>query len=221
MTPIDYHNPNDPWMHDPYKGLTDEERIGAGCFNIVLMMIGALVALMLCAIFTGCSSPRTITNTSDHRVNDKLERIDSLLTSRTVIQQDSAWRESVMRQFQSIREKSDTSRTTVVDTAGNVIREKIIINNIRETNSETDRTEREVLKTRIERLDSTISKMIEHQEHTDSLLQSKETIKEVPAKLTWWQQLRIHLGGITFWLLMVALVWFIGGKLQFIRKFLP
>ena len=221
MTPIDYHNPNDPWMHDPYKGLTDEERIGAGCFNVVLMMIGALVALMLCAIFTGCSSPRTVTNTSDHRVNEKLERIDSLLTSRTIIQQDSVWRESVMRQFQSIREKSDTNRTTVVDTAGNIIREKIIINNIRETNSETDRTEREVLKNRIERLDSTISKMIDRQEHTDSLLQSKENIKEVPAKLSWWQNLRIWVGNIVLILLMAALAWFIGGKLQFIRKFLP
>lgn len=221
MTPIDYHNPNDPWMHDPYKGLTDEERIGAGCFHIVLMMIGALTALILCAIFTGCSSPRTITNTSDHRLDDRLERIDSLLTNRTVIQQDSVWRESVMRQFQSIRERSDTNRTTVVDTAGNVIREKIIINNIRETNSETDKYEREVLKNRIERLDSTVNLMRSQLSHTDSLLQSKETINEVPAKLTWWQQLRIHLGGITFWLLMVALVWFIRGKLQFIRKFLP
>ena len=221
MTPIDYHNPNDPWMHDPYKGLTDEERIGEGCFNIILMMIGALVAMILCAMFTGCSSPRTVTNTSDHRINDKLERIDSLLTNRTVIQQDSIWRESVMRQFQSIHEKSDTNRITVVDTAGNIIREKIIINNIRETNSETDRTEREVLIRRLEKMDSTISKMIDRQEHTDSLLQSKETVKEVPAKLTWWQQLRIHLGGITFWLLMAALAWFIGSKLQFIRKFLP
>lgn len=221
MTPIDYNNPNDPWMHDPYKGLTDEERIGAGCFHIVLWMIGALVSLISCAMFTGCSSPRTVTNTSDHRVNDKLERIDSLLTNRTVIQQDSAWRESVMRQFQSIRERSDTNRTTVVDTAGNVIREKIIINNIRETNSETDKYEREVMKNRIERLDSTVNLMRSQLSHTDSLLQSKETIKEVPAKLSWWQQLRIHLGGITFCLLMVALVWFIGGKLQFIRKFLP
>ena len=221
MTPIDYNNPNDPWMHDPYKGLTDEERIGAGCFHIVLWMIGALVALICCAIFTGCSSPRTITNASDHRVNDKLERIDSLLTNRTIIQQDSVWRESVMRQFQSIRERSDTNRTTVVDTAGNIIREKIIINNIRETNSETDKYEREVLKNRIERLDSTVNLMRSQLSHTDSLLQSKETVKEVPAKLTWWQQLRIHLGGITFWLLMVALVWFIGCKLQFIRKFLP
>ena len=208
-------------MHDPYKGLTDEERIGAGCFNVVLMMIGALTALIVCAMFTGCSSPRTITNTSDHRIDDRLERIDSLLTNRTVIQQDSAWRESVMRQFQSIRERSDTNRTTVVDTAGNIIREKIIINNIRETNSETDRTEREVLIRRLEKMDSTISKMIDHQEHTDSLLQSKENIKEVPAKLSWWQNLRIWVGNIVLILLMAALAWFIGGKLQFIRKFLP
>ena len=126
-----------------------------------------------------------------------------------------------MRQFQSIREKSDTNRTTVVDTAGNVIREKIIINNIRETNNETERTEREVLKRRIEKMDSTISKMIDHQEHTDSLLQSKENIKEVPAKLSWWQNLRIWVGNIVLILLMAALAWFIGGKLQFIRKFLP
>lgn len=38
----------------------------------------------------------------------------------------------------------------------------------------------------------------------DSVPYPVEVPVEVPAKLTWWQELRIHLGGICFWLLVLA-----------------
>lgn len=163
-------------------------------------------------MFGSCGSTTTVTSTEQHHVSDMMNRIDSLISSRSVIRQDSAWRESVMRQFQSIREKSDTSRTTVVDTAGNVIREKIIINNVRETTSERERLEREVLMHRMEKMDSTMSKMIDHQKHTDSLLQAKQTVKEVPAKLSWWQQTRLHLANIMLYLALGYAIWWIFQK---------
>ena len=163
-------------------------------------------------MFGSCGSTTTVTSTEQHHVIDMMNRIDSLISSRIVIRQDSAWRESVMRQFQSIREKSDTSRTTVVDTAGNIIREKIIINNVRETTSESERLEREVLHHRLEKMDSTMSKMIDHQKHTDSLLQAKQTVKEVPAKLSWWQQTRLHLANIMLYLALGYAIWWLFQK---------
>ena len=39
-----------------------------------------------------------------------------------------------------------------------------------------------------------------------------ETIKEVPAKLTWWQQTRLHLANIVLWLLALLAVIYVGKK---------
>lgn len=39
---------------------------------------------------------------------------------------------------------------------------------------------------------------------TDSIPYPVEVPVEVPAQLTWWQHLRIHLGGFTCWLLILA-----------------
>jgi hypothetical protein len=66
--------------------------------------------------------------------------------------------------------------------------------------------------------------------HTDTIYQSKrdsisypvEVTKEVPAELTWWQQTRIHIGGIVFWLLLFVACWYIGGLIRKVKKkYLP
>lgn len=56
--------------------------------------------------------------------------------------------------------------------------------------------------------------------HTDTIYQSKrdsipypvEVTKEVPAKLTWWQQTRLHLANIVLWLLVLLAIIYIGKK---------
>ena len=55
---------------------------------------------------------------------------------------------------------------------------------------------------------------------TDTIYQSKrdsipypvEVVKEVPAKLTWWQQTRLHLANIVLWLLALLAVIYVGKK---------
>ena len=155
-----------------------------------------------------------------------MDRMDSLLRVRTVVEQDSTWRETILRQFQSIRERSDTSHTVVVDTAGKVIKETLIINNVRETTSESDRQEREMLMHRLDVQDSTINLMRQQISHTDSLLQQRQetTVKEVEKPLTWWQQARLHLANVILIALAVlAAVWMIRKKtwwLNLLRKIL-
>lgn len=159
----------------------------------------SLILLALLVLLTACTTVRESSSSVDrHAVQDLMSRIDSMSRVRTVTHQDSAWHESVMRQFQSIRERSDTSHSVTLNASGDTIRERIIINNVRESTSETDRLEREVLMQRIESMDSTISLMRQQQSHTDSLLQQRDTVreKEVPARLSWWQQLRLWLGNI-------------------------
>ena len=163
-----------------------------------------------------CASTRTSESSSfEHHVSEMLDRVDSLVRTKTVVQQDSAWRETILKQFQSIREKSDTSHTFVVDTAGRVIKETLVINNVRETTSETDRQEIQMLSHRLETMDSTMNLMREQLERSDSLLRAKETVieKKVPADLSWWQQARIWLGNLVLVALLVAAaIWAIKKK---------
>lgn len=63
MTPIDYNNPNDPWRHngyDPYKGLSDDERMKAGCFQAVSIVGTIIVALLICALFGSCTTTKYV-----------------------------------------------------------------------------------------------------------------------------------------------------------------
>lgn len=171
-----------------------------GIFTAVAVFVIFLAMLAL----GSCSSPRKVSSSTESRsVADMVDRLDSLMSLKTVVRQDSAWRESVMRQFQSILEKSDTSRSVTLSAAGDTIRERIVINNVRETTSETDRREREVLMRRIESMDSTIGLMRLQISHSDSLLQASRTTVEVPDRLTWWQQARLHLANILLYALLI------------------
>lgn len=164
-----------------------------------------ILPLLAVVLLAGC---RTVKETSitDHRLTERLESIDSLVRRSLVVSQDSTWRESVRREFQSIREHSDTSHTVVVDTAGQVIRERLIINNYRETASETSSQEREVLISRLTVLDSTVQAQTALIHRLDSTVQTERREVEVPARLSLLQRLRLHTGDAA--LIMFAL--FIG-----------
>lgn len=54
-----YTNPNDYWLnngYDPYKGLSDEERMKAGCLQIISIVVMMMVGLLLCALLGSCKS---------------------------------------------------------------------------------------------------------------------------------------------------------------------
>lgn len=53
---MEYNNPNDPWMYDPYKGLDDDERMKAGCLQLVSYLIMIFIGLLLCALLGSCKS---------------------------------------------------------------------------------------------------------------------------------------------------------------------
>lgn len=169
------------------------------------------------SIFVACRTQREVSSSVDsRRVETMIDRMDSLMRLKTVKESDSLWRETILRQFQSIREKSDTSRTQVVDSAGRVVREKIIINNVRETTSETDRREFQKLTHRLESMDSTMRVMQRQLSRSDSLLQQRDTVREreVPARLSWWQQARLWLGNVCLVVVLIgAVVWLLRKRL--------
>lgn len=51
-----------------------------------------------------------------------------------------------------------------------------------------------------------------YQSKRDSIPYPVEVVKEVPAKLTWWQQTRLHLANIVLWLLALLAVIYVGKK---------
>ena len=65
-------------------------------------------------------------------------------------------------------------------------------------------------------LERQLQQLSEHHTDTvheiDSIPYPVEVIKEVPAKLTWWQQTRIHLSNILLYLLLIVAIIYVGKK---------
>jgi hypothetical protein len=64
----DYTNPNSFWTDEErkfYEGLNDEERIAAVILHIIYTCLGLLVAVLLCALFSGCTTIRLVNHRHD------------------------------------------------------------------------------------------------------------------------------------------------------------
>lgn len=180
--------------------------------NGFLTFVAVLLLMTIAALLTSCTTQRIGTDTLDHRHSrEMLQHMDSLLSSRTVTQQDSAFRQEILHQFQSIRERSDTSRSVILSAAGDTIRERIVINNIRETTSSTDRQLLTVLSHRLEVMDSTVQQQSLQLTRMDSLLRQQSKTVEVPVEkpLSWFHQMQIWLGRLVLVVLAVLAGWWI------------
>ena len=163
----DYTNPNELWTEEErqfYKGLNDEERIAAAILRIAYTCIGLLVAVLLCALLSGCTTTKYVTVPEYHT--------DTLRVVK--VQHDSL----VLKDSVYITEKGDT----------------VLIEKWHTQYRDRWRTD-------------TV-----YQSKTDSIPYPVEVVKEVPAKLTWWQQTRLHLANIVLWLLALLAVIYVGKK---------
>lgn len=188
MTPIDYNNPNDLWRnngYDPYKGMSDEERMKAGCLQLVCVVGAFIVALLICALFGSCTTtkyvPVTETHTEHHWHTDSVKERDSVHTEKnTVIRElDSA----AMARY-GIQMQANQRAWLVL--------QREMENRLRELEHMTAQRD-------------TIHDSI-------PAPYPVEVIKEVPAKLTWWQQTRLHLANILLYLLLIVGIIYIGKK---------
>ena len=60
---MDFTNPNDFWTHpdyDPYKGMSDDERMKAGCLQLASYIVMILFGLLLCALFGSCTTTKYV-----------------------------------------------------------------------------------------------------------------------------------------------------------------
>ena len=167
MTPIDYNNPNDMWRnngYDPYKGLSDEERLKAGCLQLLGIVGAIIVALLICALFGSCTTTKYVPVPEYHTDTVRI----SHNTRDSIYVHDSTY----------IKEKGDTM---LIERWHTQWRDRIIHDTI-------------------------------YQSKCDSIPYPVEVIKEVPAKLTWWQQTRLHLANILLYLILIVGIIYIGKK---------
>jgi hypothetical protein len=171
MTPIDYNDPNEMWRHngyDPYKGLSDEERMKAGCLQLVGIVGAIIVALLICALFGSCTTTKYVPMPEYHTDTVRIvqHQRDSIYLSDSIYVNDFVREDTVYKTIERWRTKY------------------------------------------IER----ISHDTLYQSKVDSIPYPVEVIKEVPAKLTWWQQTRLHLANILIYLILIVGIIYVGKK---------
>ena len=186
MTPIDYNDPNDMWRHngyDPYKGMSDEERMKAGCLQGVIFIMMIMVGLAICALFGSCTTTKYVPvaeqHTEHHWHTDSVKERDSVHTENTTI----------------IREVDSAAMAKYGIQMQNNQRAWLVLQR------EMEQRLRE-----LEHMTATRDTI------RDSIPYPVEVIKEVPAQLTWWQQTRIHLANILLYLLLIVGIIYVGKK---------
>ena len=110
MTPIDYNNPNDMWRHngyDPYKGLSDEERMKAGCMQLVGIVGAIIVALLICALFGSCTTTKYVPVPEYHTDTVRIvqHQRDSIYLSDSIYVNDFVREDTVYKTIERWRTK--------------------------------------------------------------------------------------------------------------------
>ena len=97
MIMMDFTNPNDFWTHpdyDPYKGMSDDERMKAGCLQLASYIVMILFGLLLCALLGSCKSVEYVPVIEHHT--------DTLIQTKIV--KDSVY----LKDSTHVSEKNDT-----------------------------------------------------------------------------------------------------------------
>ena len=177
----EYYNPYDYWPqtgYDPYKGMTDNERLWAACVHVAGYVMAIVIMLLLCALFGSCTTTKYVTvpevHEHWHHSTDTIHKTDSIIDRQTttIREVDSA----TMAQY-GIQLK-DMQRAWLI---------------------ETNRLQRELSALRQTRADTIHER--------DSIPVPCPVEKKVPRELTWWQQTRQTVGGIVIICLFVWLFW--------------
>jgi hypothetical protein len=155
--------------------MSDEERMKAGCLQVVCVVGIFIVALLICALFGSCTTMKYVPVPEYHTDTLRLSRNirDSIYLSDSIYVSDFVREDTVYKTIERWRTKY------------------------------IERTTHDTL----------------YQSKVDSIPYPVEVIKEVPAKLTWWQQTRLHLANILLYLLLiVGIIWIAKKHLGSLRQ---
>ena len=182
----DYYDPCNMLGYDPYQGMTNEERMRAGCLHCVAFVATFMVTLLLCALLGSCTTTKYVpvieTHTEHHWHTDSTATSDSVIHEKetVVMQADSA----MMARF-GIQLKENERAW--------LIRTKELEQQIR----------------KMERM------IAERDTVHDSIPYPVKVPEYVEKDLTWWQQTRLHIANVVLWtLLLCGILWLIKKRHQ-------
>ena len=193
-------------LEKQYKWLCDN----GGCAPV------AFVILLLLSLFCSCATTKEFEK-EDHSYSKMTKMVDSLMRSTTSWQKDFLLRQTSLIEKLSKKEKNDSIHSVTLNEKGDTLKERIVIYKEVNTDHSMEKKEMEMLISQYNRIDSLLNVSLVKQAETDSLLRAKETVVEVPARLSWWQNLRIWIGNI-FLMAIVACAACLGWRMWRMRK---
>ena len=96
-----HHDNTDQWPLngiDPHDDLTPDEHLAAGCFQLGCYALAFILGLILCWVFSGCSTPKQLTTTIHHNTTDTIYK--------TKVERDSIYRHDSI--FVNVYQRGDT-----------------------------------------------------------------------------------------------------------------
>jgi len=188
MTPIEYNNPNDMWRnngYDHYKGLNDEELMKQGCLQLAGILVAIIVALLICALFGSCTTTKYVPVTETHT--------------------EHHWHTDSVRE----RDSTHTERETIIREVDSAAMARYGIQ--MQANQRAWLVLQREMEQRLRELEH---RSAQRDTVHDSITvpHPVEVIKEVSAKLTPWQQFRIHLANILLYLILIVGIIYVGKK---------
>ena len=179
---MDYNNPNDYWLNHQsmnHEDVDPEAALKSGCFVATFYVAVIAIILLAMALFGSCTTTKYVPVIETH--------------------ENHHWHtDSVKEKDSVIHEKTTTIMQ--LDSAG-----------MAKYGIQLKAAERAwlVQTSELERQIQELARMVQDRDTVRDSIPVPypvEKNKEVPAELTWWQQTRMHLGGIFLWgALIIAL----------------
>ena len=183
------------YLESVHRGMCENGGCGGPvAFALILMLF------LLC----GCTTQKEAV-TENHSYSLLVDKMDSIARTTETWQKDFLSRQTTLIEKFQQKEKSDSSYSAVVNEKGDTVKERIVIYKEIVTDHSTEKEEKEMWMQMFHQQDSLLRVCLEKQEETDSLLRKEETVVEVPAELSWWQELRLWLGNISLIGILVLL----------------
>ena len=90
---MEYSNPNDYWerQEDLYRGMSDDERLQAGCLHGLFYIVVVVIAFAVCALFGSCTTTKYVP-VIEHRTDTLIQtnvRHDSVVVKDSIFMKQS------------------------------------------------------------------------------------------------------------------------------------
>lgn len=225
----DYLNPYNAMNQSDkelFKKMTDEERIVAAVLHIACYIVALVIAMLLCIIFQGCSTPKIVEQHHYHESAVDTAAIKALVDGRMTSwhqQIDSSWTQRWQQYVneqsteEHERERITETVTTFVDSLGREVRQEQRTTERDMTRQQQQREERLVqewesrLQRALDERDSAWQEKLEaiavHQEQKDSTSSVVTPAPEDnrPWYRRWWDNVQwLALGGAVVLLLLLT-----------------